>query len=164
MNLTDLSPAPLRARRAAACPSRITLDETTESRLIAGLRQTTRCGAKRVARSRRIGAGVALATWFSVGATGCFTASLQPRTTLEGRPFDVTKADAVHVGLSEPDVREILGDPLQITNDGQQTSWRYYERFTPRGCNPPILSQEIRITFRGGVVVSSEAVRPRTWP
>jgi outer membrane protein assembly factor BamE (lipoprotein component of BamABCDE complex) len=95
--------------------------------------------------------------------SGCM-AALKPRSTLEGRPFDIEGAKAIHDGQTESEVRAILGDPLQATSDGPQTVWRYYERFTPRGCSPPILWQELRVKFQAGVVVSSEAVTPKQWP
>ncbi len=87
--------------------------------------------------------------------------ALQPRTTLDGRPFDVTKAELVRPGLTERQVRDLLGDPWQTLPQGHERVWRYYERFTPRGCDPPTLSQEFRVRFLNGVVVSSEAARPK---
>jgi len=63
--------------------------------------------------------------------------------------------------MTQTDVRAILGDPFESTEQGSQTQWRYYERFTPRGCNPPALSQQIRVTFQDGAVVSSETVAPK---
>jgi outer membrane protein assembly factor BamE (lipoprotein component of BamABCDE complex) len=89
--------------------------------------------------------------------------SLRPRTTLDGRPFNVIKVEAIHSGLTESDVREILGEPFEITADHEYSVWRYYERFTPRGCdpNPPTISREFRVRFLAGLVVSSEGAMPR---
>jgi len=102
--------------------------------------------------------------WLVACSSSCFTATLQPRITLEGRQFDITKAASVRVGLSEASVRSLLGAPLESTVDGPIVVWRYYERFTPRGCNPPTLSQEMRVTFRDRVVTSSESTPPAKWP
>jgi len=95
---------------------------------------------------------------------GCVTWALQPRTTLEGKPFDAAKADTVHQGQTEAEVREILGEPFDVAVDTGHTVWRYYERFTPRGCNPPIVSQEFRVTFIAGLVASREGSVPHANP
>jgi hypothetical protein len=84
--------------------------------------------------------------------------------TYEGREFDISKAQFIQAGLNELAVREILGEPLESRSDGSSTLWRYYERFSPRGCNPPMLSQELRISFRDGLVISTESVLPKKWP
>jgi outer membrane protein assembly factor BamE (lipoprotein component of BamABCDE complex) len=83
---------------------------------------------------------------------------LRPRTTLEGKPFNASQVQTVRYGLAEPEVRGLLGDPFEVTTDAQHTVWRYYERFTPRGCdpNPPVMSQEFRVTFLAGRVESTE--------
>jgi outer membrane protein assembly factor BamE (lipoprotein component of BamABCDE complex) len=83
---------------------------------------------------------------------------LRARTTLKGRPFNASQVLTVRHGLAEPEVRGLLGEPLEVMTDGQHTVWRYYERFTPRGCdpNPPVISQEFRVTFLAGRVVSTE--------
>ena len=83
---------------------------------------------------------------------------LRPRTTLEGKPFNASQVQTVRYGLAELEVRELLGEPFEVMTDAQHTVWRYYERFTPRGCdrNPPVISQEFRVTFVGGRVESTE--------
>jgi hypothetical protein len=83
---------------------------------------------------------------------------LRPRTTLEGSRFNAAEVGAIRLGLAEPDVRAIIGEPFEVTAGQQGTVWRYYERFTPRGCdpNPPVISQEFRVTFLAGRVVSTE--------
>ena len=60
---------------------------------------------------------------------------LLPRTTLEGKPFNASQVQTVRYGLVEPDVRRLLGEPFEVMTDAQRTVWRYYERFTPRGCD-----------------------------
>jgi len=94
----------------------------------------------------------------TVVTTSSACASLRPRTTLEGQPFDASQVRAVRYGLPERDVRGLLGEPFEVLTDQQRTVWRYYERFTPRGCdpNPPVISQEFRVTFLAGRVVSTE--------
>jgi hypothetical protein len=89
---------------------------------------------------------------------------LQPRTTLDGKPFDAAKAHDIHAGLTEADVRSLLGEPFEVEADARVTRWRYYERFTPRGCDPPTVTQEFRVSFVAGVVVSSEPATPPTSP
>jgi hypothetical protein len=70
--------------------------------------------------------------------------------------------EAIHGGLTESEVRQILGEPFEILAGREHTVWRYYERFTPRGCdpNPPTVSQEFRVRFLAGVVVPSEGAMP----
>ena len=96
--------------------------------------------------------------------TGCMTWALQPRTTLEGKSFDAAKVDTVRQGLTESEVRDILGEPFAVTVDSGHTVWRYYERFTPRGCNPPVVSREFRVAFVAGLVVSREGSLPSANP
>ena len=131
------------------------------SQLIPGVRQTvasaTRGRASLMAR-RLLTVLVA-----SVCAAACMYA-LQPRTTLEGVPFDAAKADSVRIGLTEAEVRQVLGEPFEVKAEAGHTHWRYYERFTPRGCNPPTLSQELRVSFVSGAVVSSQLTMPPAWP
>ena len=117
---------------------------------------TRRCVTRRVV--------IGCAFLIAIVASNCRSMALAPRTTLEGRPFDIGKAEIIQEGLGEAAVRELLGEPLEATSDGASTQWRYYERFTPRGCNPPTLTQELRITFRDGLVVSRASVRPDKWP
>jgi outer membrane protein assembly factor BamE (lipoprotein component of BamABCDE complex) len=89
---------------------------------------------------------------------------LQPRATLQGMPFDAAKASSIHAGLTEAEVRRILGEPFEVKAEAGYTHWRYYERFTPRGCNPPTLSQELQLSFVAGAVVSSKLAMPPAWP
>jgi len=87
-------------------------------------------------------------------------AALQPRTTLDGAPFQQEVVPSVKVGQTEADVRSLLGKPFQELTASDVTVWRYYERYTPRGCNPPMLTREFRVSFRGGVVVQVVADGP----
>jgi outer membrane protein assembly factor BamE (lipoprotein component of BamABCDE complex) len=130
------------------------------SQLIRSVRQTVRVRArgKTSQMAHRILAGLLT---LLICTTACV--GLRPRTTLEGRPFDVANVQSIHPGLTEPDVRALLGEPYEVTVDGEHTVWRYYERFTPRGCdaNPPTISQEFRVRFAAGHVVSTEGASPR---
>ena len=130
------------------------------SQLIRSVRQTVRVRArgKTSQMADRILAGLLS---LLVCTTACV--GLRPRTTLEGRPFDVANVQSIHPGLTEPDVRALLGEPYEATVDGEHTVWRYYERFTPRGCdaNPPTIAQEFRVRFAAGHVVSTEGASPR---
>jgi len=103
----------------------------------------------------------ALATLAIIGTSmACF--GLRPRTTLEGNPFNVAEVGAVRPGLAEPEVRALLGEPFEVTTDEEGSVWRYYERFIPRGCdlNPPTISQEFRVEFVAGRVVSTQPNSP----
>jgi hypothetical protein len=93
-------------------------------------------------------------------SAGC--GSLRPRTTLEGRPFNIAEVASVRAGLGEPEVQAILGEPFEVMAGQPGTVWRYYERFTPRGCDPhpPVISLEFRVTFVAGHVVSTEPTIP----
>ncbi len=95
-------------------------------------------------------------------STGC--ASLRPRTTLEGRPFNVANVASVTAGLGESEVRALLGEPFEAMAGQSGLVWRYYERFTPRGCDPapPVITQEFRVTLVDGRVVSTDPRIPVT--
>jgi len=128
------------------------------SQLIPGVRQTVRvrAGGKTSGMVDRMLALLALVAC----TTACI--SLHARTTLDGRPFDVAKVEAIHGGMTESDVRQVLGEPFEVLADPEHTVWRYYERFTPRGCdpNPPTVSREFRVSFVAGLVVSSKGAMP----
>jgi outer membrane protein assembly factor BamE (lipoprotein component of BamABCDE complex) len=93
-------------------------------------------------------------------STGC--ATLRPRTTLEGRPFNVANVASVTAGLRESEVRALLGEPFEVLAGHPGLVWRYYERFTPRGCDPgpPVITQEFRVSLVGGRVVSTDPLIP----
>jgi outer membrane protein assembly factor BamE (lipoprotein component of BamABCDE complex) len=127
------------------------------SQLIASVRQTE----GEVARGTRILMARLLLTGLVVGCCTACMVSLHPRTTLEGRPFDAGRAETIHAGQTEAQVREVLGEPFQLNGRPPDTVWRYYERFTPRGCGPvPTVIREFRVTFVNGVVVSPRSAAP----
>jgi outer membrane protein assembly factor BamE (lipoprotein component of BamABCDE complex) len=153
MQLTKLRAAPVLQAEVPPCAPAGQTDGGTASQLIRSVRQTggSVVRGKTIVLTRPILAGLVLVAC----CTACMSA-LQPRTTLEGRPFDTAKAEAVHAGQTEAEVRELLGEPFYMSTHATETEWRYYERFTPRGCDPPTVSQEFRVRFVDGIVVSPE--------
>jgi outer membrane protein assembly factor BamE (lipoprotein component of BamABCDE complex) len=58
---------------------------------------------------------------------GCGYGSLPPRV-VEGRRFPVRSAASVHQGMTAAEVREILGEPLEIQAIGGDERWHYFAR------------------------------------
>ena len=52
----------------------------------------------------------------------------------------------------------MLGEPYELLKAGDIDTWRYYERFEPRGCEQPkpVITREFRVLFRAGIVVRTE--------
>ena len=97
-------------------------------------------------------------------AVAC-SAALHPRTTREGKMFPAAKVQEIEAGFTEQQVREVLGEPLEVET-GNSVVWRYYEKYQPRSCTEQVagltvteretISVEARVTFAAGLVQSVE--------
>jgi hypothetical protein len=91
--------------------------------------------------------------------SGCAYA-LHGRTTLEGKPFPDWRADEVRPGQSIAELRSILGEPLEVQQHGtMSTTWRYFEKAYPRGCDTVVLGVRVgqRSTRTVEAIVTIEA-------
>ena len=101
----------------------------------------------------------ALATLVTCCVSGCMT-HLYAHRTLEGTPFRFDGLAQLHDGMTFEEVRGTLGSPLEVTDAGEISMWRYFERANPRWCDggstkavPPEYSVEVVLVFRSGAVV-----------
>jgi hypothetical protein len=96
---------------------------------------------------------------------GC-TLNMESKLTLGGRSFPFWEKERLNPGQTEPEVRALLGDPLEVSGNERETTWRYFERFHPRYCREHFLGviplsgrrvmyREARVVFRGGQVADS---------
>jgi len=96
---------------------------------------------------------------------GCATSSarmeaIRPHITIEGHLFNFGALPTVVEGESFANVREALGEPLEVHEAGDSVTWRYYERANPRWCdggssnNPPEYRIEALLVFTNGTLAS----------
>lgn len=57
----------------------------------------------------------------------CAYATGKPRT-VAGKDFPYAKVDQIHEGMPAEEVRQLLGEPLEVDEAPMGTRWRYYER------------------------------------
>lgn len=104
----------------------------------------------------------------ALALTAC-TASLHPRTTLAGRYFPVERVGEVHEGMLSAEVRRLLGEPLEAHESDGAVEWRYFERYSPRGCTDSVvgvstskrsvLTNQALVAIHSGVVASVQLIR-----
>ena len=99
--------------------------------------------------------GLLTAVWFS----GCVYTHLYGHNTIEGARFPFERLESLHEGMSNDDVHAALGEPLEVTNSGGLSMWRYFERANPRWCDggsskavPPEYSIEAILVFEQGTL------------
>lgn len=86
----------------------------------------------------------------TVGASACLY-GLHPHITLEGKPFSPDRLASVREGMSEQEVLDSIGTPLETRHTDESYSvWRYYERARLRGC---------KVEFLGIVPVGDSPIR-----
>lgn len=84
---------------------------------------------------------------------------------IEGRKFPAEQVSTLHRGMTPQEVREKLGEPLEIRSVEGGESWRYYCKLRQEGTKwilgvfPVVTrgeswSREALLIFRGGVVDS----------
>jgi outer membrane protein assembly factor BamE (lipoprotein component of BamABCDE complex) len=88
--------------------------------------------------------------------------ALHGHSTIEGKYFPSHRTAEVAKGQSSEQVRSVLGDPLEATEMGGVTTWRYFEKFYPRACTTTLFgislsslqpeSIEAVVRIRDGVV------------
>jgi hypothetical protein len=78
---------------------------------------------------------------------------------LEGAPFRVAGLNELREGMTIAEVREALGDPLEVAESGDVTMWRYFVRGSPAWCDggsrkatPPEYSADAVLVFRSGTL------------
>jgi hypothetical protein len=106
----------------------------------------------------RCGARLALGI-VAVLAQACVSTSARlyaPRL-LEGAPFRVAGLNDLREGMTAAEVRESLGDPLEVAESGEVAMWRYSIRGNPAWCDggsraaaPPEYSADAVLVFMGG--------------
>jgi hypothetical protein len=76
---------------------------------------------------------------------------LHPHIILEGKPVDLERLASIRTGMSEEEVLNSIGMPLEIRQAEESSSvWRYYERARLRGCT---------VEFLGFIPVADSPVR-----
>jgi hypothetical protein len=76
---------------------------------------------------------------------------LHPDTTLAGRPFDREKLASIRAGISEEELSNSVGRPVEIRQaEASSSVLRYYERVRLRGCS---------VEFLGFIPVADSPVR-----
>jgi hypothetical protein len=101
-------------------------------------------------------------TAYLVVSAACSYA-LHPHQTLDGKPYEWSRAAAIKPGATEAEVLAELGQPLEVLTAEQGTVWRYYERARLWGCrtellgvipwgDTPVVSNEAKFRFVHGVV------------
>ena len=78
------------------------------------------------AANRSIFARLVLAV-AGVVMTSCALATAPPRI-VKGKEFPQDKAESIHEGMSAQEVRDLVGEPLEVQAVGAESRWRYYER------------------------------------
>jgi len=105
-----------------------------------------------------------LITAIAVVLSGCASSTrveaIHPHITLEGHLFNFDALSTVIEGMSSAQVRETLGEPLEISEAGDNVTWRYYERAKPRWCdggttaNAPEYQITALLVFTNGALAS----------
>ena len=105
-----------------------------------------------------------LITAMVVVLSGCASSgrveAIHPHVTLEGHLFNFDALSTVTEGMSAAQVRETLGEPLEISEAGDNVTWRYYERANPRWCDggtttkAPEYRIEALLLFTNGLLAS----------
>jgi len=87
-------------------------------------------------------------------------AAIRPHITLEGHLFEFGALPTIAEGMSFANVRDALGEPLEISEVGDSVTWRYFERANPRWCDggssteAPEYRIQALLVFTNGTLVS----------
>jgi len=66
-------------------------------------------------------------------ASGCSYA-LGPQALIGGREYPRDRLTHLSPGMTEAEVRFLLGDPVEARSQGERTIWRYRALYRQRGC------------------------------
>ncbi len=110
---------------------------------------------------RRVLAGILIA----LPIASCVTAHLYAHHTLEGAYFPVSRVGDVRRGMTETEVKAVLGSPLEVLTEGKSVVWRYFERAKPRWCDGGKPSQRpeyvvhVRVSFKDDTVTDTSITK-----
>jgi outer membrane protein assembly factor BamE (lipoprotein component of BamABCDE complex) len=98
-------------------------------------------------------------------SASCVTTHLYAHHTLEGAYFPASRVGDVRRGMTETEVKAVLGNPLEVLSEDQGVVWRYFERAQPQWCDGGKPSQrpeyvvDARVSFKDGTVTDTSVTK-----